>query len=164
MPSSRDLPNPRIEPTSLMSPSLAGRFFGTSTTWEAWDLKTYLQLEKTRDRGAWWAAVYGVAQSRTRLKRFSSSSQHWGWRRTVWPERMEWERLWAQEPGSCLQVAFCMWLQLEPRVPERNQYCGKWTRNSRLRQKCYLQVFGLIYSKSHCKQRNLVFQITLVAM
>ena len=27
-----------------------------------------------RDRGAWWAAVYGVAQSRTRLKRLSSSS------------------------------------------------------------------------------------------
>ena len=25
------------------------------------------------DRGAWWAAVYGVAQSRTRLKRLSSS-------------------------------------------------------------------------------------------
>ena len=25
-------------------------------------------------RGAWWAAVYGVAQSRTRLKRLSSSS------------------------------------------------------------------------------------------
>ena len=24
--------------------------------------------------GAWWAAVYGVTQSRTRLKRFSSSS------------------------------------------------------------------------------------------
>ena len=27
-----------------------------------------------RDRGAWWAAVYGVAQSWTRLKRLSSSS------------------------------------------------------------------------------------------
>jgi len=27
-----------------------------------------------RDRGAWWAAVYGVAQSQTRLKRLSSSS------------------------------------------------------------------------------------------
>ena len=25
-------------------------------------------LENLRDRGAWWAAVYGVAQSRTRLK------------------------------------------------------------------------------------------------
>ena len=27
-----------------------------------------------QDGGAWWAAVFGVAQSRTRLKRFSSSS------------------------------------------------------------------------------------------
>ena len=31
-------------------------------------------LENPRDRGAWWAAVYGVAQSRTRLKRLSSRS------------------------------------------------------------------------------------------
>ena len=31
-------------------------------------------LENPRDREAWWAAVYGVAQSRTRLKRLSSSS------------------------------------------------------------------------------------------
>ena len=31
-------------------------------------------LENPRDGGSWWAAVYGVAQSRTRLKRLSSSS------------------------------------------------------------------------------------------
>ena len=31
-------------------------------------------LENPRDGGAWWAAVYGVAQSRTRLKRLSSSN------------------------------------------------------------------------------------------
>ena len=31
-------------------------------------------LENPRDGGAWWAAVYGVAQSRTPLKRLSSSS------------------------------------------------------------------------------------------
>ena len=31
-------------------------------------------LENPRDSGAWWAAVYGVAQSRTRLKRLRSSS------------------------------------------------------------------------------------------
>ena len=31
-------------------------------------------LENPRDRGAWWAAVYGPAQSRTQLKRLSSSS------------------------------------------------------------------------------------------
>ena len=30
-------------------------------------------LKNPRDGGAWWAAVYGVAQSRTRLKRCSSS-------------------------------------------------------------------------------------------
>ena len=31
-------------------------------------------LENPRDGGAWWAAVYGVTQSRTLLKRLSSSS------------------------------------------------------------------------------------------
>ena len=34
----------------------------------------YSCLENPRDGGAWWEAVYGVAQSRTRLKRLSSSS------------------------------------------------------------------------------------------
>ena len=33
-------------------------------------------LENPRDGGAWWAVVYGVAQSRTRLKPLSSSSMH----------------------------------------------------------------------------------------
>ena len=31
-------------------------------------------LENLRDEGAWWAAISGVAQSQTRLKRLSSSS------------------------------------------------------------------------------------------
>ena len=31
-------------------------------------------LENPRDGGAWWAAVYGVSQSRTGLRRLSSSS------------------------------------------------------------------------------------------
>ena len=31
-------------------------------------------LENPRDGGAWWAAIYGVTQSRTWLKRLSSSS------------------------------------------------------------------------------------------
>ena len=34
-------------------------------------------LENPRNSGAWWAAVYGVTQSRTRLKRLSSSSSIW---------------------------------------------------------------------------------------
>ena len=36
-------------------------------------------LENPKDRGAWWAAVYGVAQSRTRLKWLSSSSSSIFW-------------------------------------------------------------------------------------
>ena len=36
-------------------------------------------LENPRDGGAWWAAVYGVAQSRTGLKRLSSSSSNLDW-------------------------------------------------------------------------------------
>ena len=31
----------------------------------------YSCLENPRDRGAWWATVYGVAQSRTQLKGLS---------------------------------------------------------------------------------------------
>ena len=33
-----------------------------------------LEMETPRDGEAWWAAVYGVAQSRTQLKQLSSSS------------------------------------------------------------------------------------------
>ena len=34
----------------------------------------YSCLQNPMDRGAWWAAVYGVAPSRTRLKQLSRSS------------------------------------------------------------------------------------------
>ena len=33
-----------------------------------------LAWKNPRDGGAWWAAVYGVTQSQTRLKRLSGSS------------------------------------------------------------------------------------------
>ena len=39
-----------------------------------WQPTPVFCLENPRDGGAWWAAVYGVAQSRTRLKQRSSSS------------------------------------------------------------------------------------------
>ena len=44
-------------------------------------------LENPRDGGAWWAAIYGVTQSRTQLKRLSSSSSSSGvpWRFQVAP-------------------------------------------------------------------------------
>ena len=49
-------------------------------------------LENPRDRGAWWAAVCGVTQSRTRLKRLSSSSRRRGvlflyFQAPTWPNK-----------------------------------------------------------------------------
>ena len=45
-------------------------------------------LENPMDRGAWWAAVYGIAQSRTRLKWLSSSSSM----------ALYWRRKWQPTP------------------------------------------------------------------
>ena len=45
-------------------------------------------LENPRDGGVGWAAVYGVAQSQTRLKRLSSSSI------------LAWRIPWTEEPGG----------------------------------------------------------------
>ena len=42
-------------------------------------------LENPRDRGGWWAAIYGVTQSWTRLKRLSSSSSIY-----ILPWRLRW--------------------------------------------------------------------------
>ena len=47
-------------------------------------------LAPPRDGGAWWAAIYGVAQSQTQLKRLSSSSRA---RIPVW-------KVWLQSPYS----------------------------------------------------------------
>ena len=35
----------------------------------------YSGLENPRDRGAWWAAVYGVTQNRTRLRDLAAQQQ-----------------------------------------------------------------------------------------
>ena len=65
-------------------------------------------LENPRDRGAWWAAVYGAAQSRTRLKWLSSSSSSslLNYRaiateiktRVFWSNSMPWRREWQPTP------------------------------------------------------------------
>ena len=46
IPSPGDLPNPEIEPTSLASPVLAGRFFTHCATWEASQL--YLSIPNSK--------------------------------------------------------------------------------------------------------------------
>ena len=58
-------------------------------------------LENPRDSGAWWAAVYGVTQSRTRLKRLSSSSSHSDYMKInigvmLWAECVQSQNLYAE--------------------------------------------------------------------
>ena len=57
-------------------------------------------LENPRDGGAWWAAVSGVAQSRTRLKRLSSSSKPLsGEGNGTHSSTLAWKIPWMEEPG-----------------------------------------------------------------
>ena len=78
----------------------------------------YSCLENPRDGGAWWAAVYGVAQSWTRLTQLSSSSSSKAgdvglilrldpWVKiplekemTTHSSILAWEILWTEEPGG----------------------------------------------------------------
>ena len=53
-------------------------------------------LENHMDGGAWWAAVYGVTQSRTQLKRLSSSSSSSS---SVW-QRRQWQPTSVLLPGE----------------------------------------------------------------
>ena len=64
-------------------------------------------LENPRDRGAWWAAIYGVAQSRTWLKQLSSSSSSSGYTGEFTVSFRDYE----QVPGRVLcaiNFSFCL--------------------------------------------------------
>ena len=75
-------------------------------------------LEDPREGGAWWAAVYGVAQSRTRMKRLSSSSRIYdtsrrfclveGKKRKIGP----WTKLGSDSELRKIQVATCAQVQV----------------------------------------------------
>ena len=64
-------------------------------------------LENPRDRGAWWAAVSGVSQSRTRLKRLSSSSSRSNFQEKEMATHssiLAWRILWTGKPGGLLSM------------------------------------------------------------
>ena len=107
-------------------------------------------LENLRDGGAWWAAVYGVTQSRTWLKRLSSSSSflilRWFSR---WVMSYSCDPMDCSPPGSfvhwILQVRILEWVAISfsrgsswPR--DRTQvFCiiGRFFTNWAMREKNY---------------------------
>ena len=96
-------------------------------------------LENPRDGGAWWAAIYGVARSRTRLKQLSSSSSSSGkepnckFRRCKrhgsdpWVRNVSWRRKWQPTPvffpltssGQRSLVSYSPWGHKESGMTER---------------------------------------------
>ena len=96
----------------------------------------YSCLENPRDSGAWWAAVYGVAQSRTRLK----------WRSIPWaaPILGGWtapisEKQWLME---LLKSRMVVWRQ---------------------RQRLLLQ-FSALQAPGSCSELNICFMLTRVSL
>ena len=84
-------------------------------------------LENPRDGGAWWAAVYGVAQSWTWLKRLSSSSSNSSssrtWKQPRSPSTDEWiKKLWytytvehySAIKRTTFESVLMRWMNLEP--------------------------------------------------
>ena len=91
----------RVRHDWMTSPS-----FFTFMHWErTWQPTPVFLPENPRDGGAWWAAIYGVTQSQTRLK-WLCSSIHWkDWCRSrssnilaTWCEELTfWKRPWCWE-------------------------------------------------------------------
>ena len=69
-----DLPNPGIEPPSLLSPALAGRIFTTSTTWEAQVYPGHLDGFDPASDGSWYTEKSQLPLSNLILVIFSWSS------------------------------------------------------------------------------------------
>ena len=60
-------------------------------------------LENPRDRGAWWAAVYGITQSQTRQKQLSSSSSMHVWEQRVYKKPLYLPPYFFCEPKTTLK-------------------------------------------------------------
>ena len=95
-------------------------------------------LENSRDGGAWWVAVYGVAQNRTRLKRFSSSSSSF-WSKGVKKSSYRWRmnHLWSEGRTNCKAI-------VNPQVEEIS--CHRCKNNSR---KKLLKLYSEYGHKNH---------------
>ena len=81
------------------------------------------RLENPRDGGTWWAAVYGVTQSQTRLKQLSSSSTL-GMKEKIQISKLK------------MQLSYTKYTNVRKRVN-----LMKW-------KEAYLEYFALTWSKS----------------
>ena len=109
------------------------------------ELFQYSCLENPVDGGAWWAAVHRVAQSQTRLKRFSSSSSLPGGASGKEPacqcRRLRFDPQVGKEEGMATHSTILAW-----RIP--------WTEEPGGLQSIGLQIQTLPKSQTQLKQRS----------
>ena len=79
-------------------------------------------LENPRDGGAWWTAVYGVTQSRTQLKRLSSSSSWWPGVFSLLCSISVWSLRWGSHHWTIVssQSYFCWLYRASRSLPAKN--------------------------------------------
>ena len=137
-PSPGDLPNPGIEPKSLMSPELVGRFFTTSATWEAILLslrlieKLLFQPLSANQPGCYVASITLVVLnlfwpprwlSSKRIRRPMQETQEMLIQSLVQEDPLEeemvthtrilaWRMLWREEPGRPQSIGWQSWTWL----------------------------------------------------
>ena len=133
--------------------SLAKFLFWLSITFQQrrqWNPLQYSCLEKPMDRGAWWAAVHGVAKSWTRLSDFTFTFHFHALEKEMatYSSILVWRILWTEEPGGLLSIGlhsqtWLKWLSMQPsktkpvrnRTSEqnnhkhKNQNCNKKSSN-----------------------------------
>ena len=104
-PNSEDLPDSEIEPTSLLSPALAGRFFTTSSTsiiWEAKHYKLYkIQNSISKRHPTYLAYVKNSYNSATKTIQFLKMGKRWYFlgdsvaKDSVLPIQGPWQWFWS---------------------------------------------------------------------
>ena len=105
-------------------------------------------LKNPRDGGAWWAAVYGVAQSRTWLKWLSSSSEQ--------NKYHSWQMWFSWAPKSMWMVTAVMKLKDVCSLEEscyKPRQCIKKKRHRFANESLYSQSCG--FSNSHVQMSEL---------
>ena len=105
-------------------------------------------LENPRDGGAWWAPIYGVVQSRTRLKWLSSSRQWFLACQNVWNSVKTINR------RKCLPLNVLMRKDETPKDKDPNIHL-KWAKEQQIKLKENNKEQKLVKEKTNVEQRKI---------
>jgi len=72
-----DLPNAGVEPASLLSPELAGRFFTTSATWEAHLSVLYIKNINLNNQILYYKSMLGAKKKQRYLDLNTKEKKKW---------------------------------------------------------------------------------------